>query len=48
MSRRFLILQMLTAVLAAVVSVDISPEAVEMLVQRGGNGNVWISDIFYA
>ena len=33
---------------AIVVSVDVTPEAVEMLLKRGENDrDVWISNIFY-
>jgi hypothetical protein len=36
------------AVFAAVVSVDISPEATTMLLERGNGGNdVWIANVFY-
>ena len=36
------------AVFAAVLSVDISPEATEMLLARGNGGkDVWIANVFY-
>ena len=35
-------------VLALVVSVDISPKAYEMLLERGqGANDAWISDVYY-
>jgi hypothetical protein len=37
------------AVFAAVVSVDISPQAAEMLLSRGnGEKDVWIANVFYS
>ncbi|MDR2137162.1 MAG: hypothetical protein LBO68_02625 [Synergistaceae bacterium] len=37
------------AVFAAVVSVDVSPEAAKMLLDRGnGEKDVWIANVFYS
>lgn len=49
MPRRFLrFLPLFLSLLAVVVSVDISSEAYEMLLQRsGGKNEAWITDVYY-
>jgi hypothetical protein len=43
------LISLLTAIFAVVVSVDIAPDAVEMLSARGkGDKAVWIADVYYS